>query len=129
MLHLRPESFDKNVPLCEPHVPGGLFPIKKSQDAAVGALVRMLRKAPPLRQDNSNSVKFSQACRPEIWSNSSQEPNQPSKGQASVQRDDSSSVISSGLITSKTTTVALEELQSYREMKNLLLGQGSKSHM
>lgn len=125
----RPESFDKNVPLCEPHAPGGLFPMKKSQDAAVGALVQMFRKAPPLRQDNSNSVKFSQACRPEIWSNSSQEPHQPSKGQASIQRDDSSSVISSGHITSKTTTVALEELQSYREMKNLLLGQGSKSHM
>ncbi|CAB4283656.1 unnamed protein product [Prunus armeniaca] len=99
--------------------------MKKSQDAAVGALVQMFRKAPPLRQDNSNSVKFSQACRPEIWSNSSQEPHQPSKGQASIQRDDSSSVISSGHVTSKTTTVALEELQSYREMKNLLLGQAA----
>lgn len=30
---------------------------KKSQDAAVGALVRMLRTAPPLRQDSSNHVE------------------------------------------------------------------------
>ncbi|CAN6567628.1 unnamed protein product [Malus baccata var. baccata] len=125
----RPESFDKHVPLCEPHEFEGLFTIKKSQDAAVGALVQMLRKAPPLRQDHSNSVNLSQAGRPEIWSNCSQEPNRSSEGQASVQRAGSSSIVSSGLISSKTTADALRELQGYRDMKNSLIGKGSKPHI
>ncbi|XP_040370643.1 autophagy-related protein 13b isoform X2 [Rosa chinensis] len=119
----RPESFDQR------HEPGGLFPIKKSQDAAVGALVRMLKKAPPLRQEVSDSVSLSQGCRPEMWSDGKQEANLSSESQAPVQPADSSTVISSGLITSKTTADALEELQSYRDIKNSLLAQSSKSHV
>lgn len=111
MLHLRPESFDQR------HEPGGLFPITKSQDAAVGALVRMLKKAPPLRQEVS-----------EMWNNSKQEAILSSESQAPVQPAGSSSVTSSGLITSKTTADALEELRGYRDMKNSLLA-SSKSHM
>lgn len=122
MLHLRPESFDQR------HEPGGLFPITKSQDAAVGALVRMLKKAPPLRQEVSDSVSSSHACRPEMWNNSKQEAILSSESQAPVQRAGSSSVTSSQLITSKTTADALEELQGYRDMKNSLLA-SSKSHM
>ncbi|KAL6509207.1 hypothetical protein OROGR_022517 [Orobanche gracilis] len=70
---------------------------KKSQDAAVGALVHMLRTAPPLRQDScycstSNSSKI--------------EP-----GGGSV----------SDFFKPRKTSDALEELKVYREMKDLLL--------
>ncbi|KAL6219940.1 hypothetical protein ACLB2K_007698 [Fragaria x ananassa] len=118
----RPESFDQR------HEPGGLFPITKSQDAAVGALVRMLKKAPPLRQEVTDSVSLSLDCRPEIWSDIKQEANLSSERPASGHPAHSSSVISSGLITSKTTADALEELQGYRDMKNLLLAQSTKFH-
>lgn len=125
---LRPEFVDKHVPLCEPHEPGWLFPIRKSQDATVGALVQMLRKAPPLWQNHSNLVNLSQANRPKTWSNCNHEPDRSSESHASVQRAGSSSVVSSRLISSKTTTDALQELQGYKTKKNLLIGKGSKSH-
>lgn len=125
MLTSRTESFERKEPLCEPLD----FPIRKSQEAAVGALVQMLRKAPPLCQDFSNSVSLLPASRPETWSKSIQEPDQTSEGLAPVQHVASSSVMSSGLSMPKTTADALEELQGYRVMKNLLLKQGGKSHI
>ncbi|CAN6679434.1 unnamed protein product [Malus baccata var. baccata] len=94
---LKPESIDKHVPLCEPHGPRGLFPIRKSQDVVVGALVHI---------------------------NCNQELDRSSEGHASVQRVSSSSVVSSRLISSKTTL----DLWGYKTMKNLLIGKGSKSH-
>lgn len=129
MLFPRTELFEQKGPLCEPLEPGGLFPVRKSQDAAVGALVLMLRKAAPLCQDFSNSVSLSQALRPESLSNSIQEPERTSEGPAPAQHVASSSGMSSGLNMPKTTADALEELQVYQDMKNLLLKQGSKSHM
>ncbi|XP_050380872.1 autophagy-related protein 13b [Argentina anserina] len=119
----RPESFDQR------HEPGGLFPITKSQDAAVGALVRMLKKAPPLRQEVSDSVSLSQDCRPEMWSDTQKEANLSSERPTPGHPVNSVSVISSGLVTSKTTADALEELRSYRDMKNLLLVQSTKFNM
>ncbi|KAK6259042.1 hypothetical protein SCA6_013516 [Theobroma cacao] len=71
----RPKSYDRRGHLSDPHETG-LFMNRKSQDAAVGALVRMLKRAPPLRQDVSSSTNFSEASRPEIWSKSIQEQNQ-----------------------------------------------------
>ncbi|KAM6563555.1 hypothetical protein CsatB_023553 [Cannabis sativa] len=118
----RPESFEQRGPFCEPLEPGGSFPTR-THDAAVGALVLMLRKAPPLRQDFSKSVDSSDALRPEIWGNTNQTSDVP------VQEAASSSVMSSRLIVSKTTADALEELQGYRDLKNLLLSQCSKSHI
>ncbi|KAH7566014.1 hypothetical protein ACOSP7_022234 [Xanthoceras sorbifolium] len=123
----RPESFDQKGLLSEPLEPGGFFPIKKSQDAAVGALVCMLKKAPPLRQDLSSTTNLSEASRPESWSNSVQETSRISKA-PSGQNAPSPSVASSGLLPLKTTADALEELRSYKEMKNLLLSQGARSH-
>ncbi|KAJ0097741.1 hypothetical protein Patl1_27763 [Pistacia atlantica] len=79
----RPESFDQKGHLCEPLEPGG-YP-KKSQDAAVGAFVCMLKKAPPLRQDFSGSVNLSEASRPETWSSTTQEPRQISDATSSQQ--------------------------------------------
>lgn len=118
----RPDSFDQKGHLCEPLESGGLFPTRKSQEAVIGAFVRMLNKAPPLCPEFSNSVNVPQASGSEIWSNSVQEP-RPA-GQHAVP----ASVTSSGLVMSKTTADALEELQGYREMKNLLRKQGSKSY-
>lgn len=74
------------------------FPsVRQSQDAAVGVLVQMLRTAPPLRQDQSYS---SQSSRSEF----------------------NDEVSASGFFSRKTSD-ALEELRSYREMKDLLLSQ------
>ncbi|GMN33150.1 hypothetical protein TIFTF001_003995 [Ficus carica] len=119
----RPDSFELKVPLCDPLEPGGgSYATRKSADAAVGELVLMLKKAPPLRQDLPESVaKSSMVPRTETWGNNiTLESNQHVA---------SSSVLASGLVASKTTADALEELQGYRDMKNFLLSRGSKSHI
>lgn len=82
----------------------------------------MLKKAPPLCPEFSNSVNVPQASGSEIWSSSIQKPH------PAAQNTVSASVTSSGLVRLKTTADALEELQGYREMKKLLLKQGSKSY-
>ncbi|KAL4020373.1 hypothetical protein IC575_019146 [Cucumis melo] len=126
----RPESFDQKGNLCDMLEPGGFFPLRKSQDAAVGALVRMLQKAPPLRQDFTNSTAdLGQPPTPDSPSRNIQLGNQISESLASKSRyAPSSSIAASGLFVPKTTADALEELQSYREMKNLLLRQAGKTH-
>ncbi|KAL5737199.1 hypothetical protein ACOSQ2_031987 [Xanthoceras sorbifolium] len=70
----------------------------KSQDAAVGVLVHMLRTAPPLRQDPS--CYSSHSMRTEVEEGVS---------------------TASGFFMPRKTVDALEELRSYREMKDLLL--------
>lgn len=71
---------------------------RKSQDAAVGVLVHMLRTAPPLRQDSScfssNSLKA---------------------------EHEGGLATASGFFMPRKASDALEELRSYREMKDLLL--------
>ncbi|KAL5568078.1 hypothetical protein UlMin_024653 [Ulmus minor] len=69
---------------------------RKSQDAAVGVLVHMLRSAPPLRQDSS------------CYSSLKAEP-------------EGGITTASGFFMPRKTADALEELRSYREMKDLLL--------
>ncbi|KAM7268564.1 hypothetical protein ACFE04_010730 [Oxalis oulophora] len=71
---------------------------RKSQDAAVGVLVHMLRTAPPLRPDSS--CYSSHSLKPEV-----------EQGVATA----------SGFFMARQTADALEELKSYREMKGLLL--------
>lgn len=71
---------------------------KKSQDAAVGALVHMLRTAPPLRQDSSCYSSQSLRIEPE--------------GEVGT---------ASGFFIPRKTSDALEELRAYKEMKDLLL--------
>lgn len=84
----------------------GFFQVRKLQDGAVGAH-RLLKKAPPLRQDITNSIILSE--------------------QPGFQNAASSSVASSGLALPKTTADAFEELRGYRELKDLLLKQSSRS--
>ncbi|KAI3457898.1 hypothetical protein Pfo_014561 [Paulownia fortunei] len=71
---------------------------KKSQDAAVGALVHMLRTAPPLRQDSSYYT--SQSSKIEL------------EGEVGA---------ASEFFKPRKTSDALEELKVYKEMKDLLL--------
>ncbi|XP_043716639.1 autophagy-related protein 13b [Telopea speciosissima] len=127
--HTRTESFDGKGNLNEPFESGGLLPAKKSQDAAVGVLVQILKTAAPLRHDFSNSIRSSQVSKPETQSKNVQEPEKPSNSEAGAVQNASSyaSLTSSGLLMLKTTADALEELRSYREMKDLLLSQGSGS--
>ncbi|XP_039156241.1 autophagy-related protein 13b-like [Eucalyptus grandis] len=115
----RADLFDKRRHAHEPLQSGSFLPIRKSQGAAVGALVDMLKKAPPLHQDVSNLATASQASGSETWSNSLHEYCQTPKSISA--QDGTSSVASSAFLTSKTTADALEELNGYKEMKNLLL--------
>ncbi|KAL3837991.1 hypothetical protein ACJIZ3_022582 [Penstemon smallii] len=78
---------------------------KKSQDAAVGALVHMLKTAPPLRQDS-------------IY-NTSQSSKIDFDGEVGAVSD---------FFKPRKTSDALEELKVYKEMKDLLLSR-SASHM
>lgn len=116
----RAESLDHGH-MAEMLEAGGFFPIRKSHDAAVGALVYMLKKAPPLHQDFSSSHLSQGTAKPETLNNNIQGPNQILESSRPV------SVMSSGIIaTRKTTADALEEFYGYKEMKNLLLMRGSK---
>ncbi|KAK4773799.1 hypothetical protein SAY87_028818 [Trapa incisa] len=121
----RPESFDQKGHLREPLEPGGLIPIRKSQGAAVGALVDLLQKAPPLSQEHSQSAVPSQMDYGEAHKTGMEEPDSISKFH--TVQGCSSSVASSGYHVSKTTADALEELRAYREMKNLLLSQAGST--
>ncbi|KAM5557856.1 autophagy-related protein 13a [Rosa sericea] len=76
---------------------------RKSPGAAVGVLVHMLRTAPPLRQDSS------------CYSSHSMKP-----------EHEEGVTTASGFFMPRKTSDALEELRSYREMKDLLI---SKSGM
>lgn len=100
--------------------PGGTFHVKRSQDAAVGALVRMLKKAPPLHQDTSVTTQDLRGSKIQTPTNGIQDATEISE-EPGVQQAYASNLASSGLISSKTTADALEELHGYRKMKDLLL--------
>ena len=77
---------------------------RKSQDAAVGVLVHMLRTAPPLHQDSSCHSSNSLKAEPE-----------------------GGITTASGFFMRRKAADALEELRSYREMKDdLLLKSGTR---
>ncbi|XP_058084797.1 autophagy-related protein 13a [Magnolia sinica] len=86
-------SYGKEAPETTTTFPSA----RQSQDAAVGILVHMLRTAPPLRQDSYSS--------------------QLSKSEFDGE------VSASASFMSRKASDALEELRSYREMKDLLLSQ------
>ncbi|KAF9601270.1 hypothetical protein IFM89_018380 [Coptis chinensis] len=126
---IRAESFEGKRNQSEPLHPSRLYPVKKSQDAAVGSLVRMLKAAPPLGQDFS-SPKVLQVSNPDIMSRSIQESKEKSDSEVEVVQRTASDcgITSSGILTLKTTSEALDELQGYRAMKEMLLKQGGESH-
>ncbi|PHU23353.1 hypothetical protein BC332_08460 [Capsicum chinense] len=75
---------------------------RKSQDAAVGELVHMLRTAPPLQQDSSCYTSHSIKTEP--------------KGELSS---------ASGFFVSRKASDALEELKTYKDLKDLLLSKST----
>lgn len=88
------DTCDDRSPSASESVVGGKELPKKSQDAAaVGALVRMLRTAPPLRQDSScYSLEFN-----------------------------TTSTTNDGLFMARKASDALEDLKAYTDIKNLIL--------
>ncbi|KAL3527985.1 hypothetical protein ACH5RR_012641 [Cinchona calisaya] len=122
----RPGSFEQLGNPCGQNDLVGVSAFKKSQDAAVGALVCLLKKAPPLRQDLRDSTNLMHGSKPEILKTNVLDPAQIS-GQPGLHQSASMSFASSGLVGPKTTSDALEELSVYTEMKNKLLKQGGKS--
>ncbi|KAK9111247.1 hypothetical protein Scep_018766 [Stephania cephalantha] len=121
----RPESFDGRAHQAIPLNPGGLLlPMRRSQDAAIGDLVRMLKAASPLQQDASTSTKSSQVSKADGRGKSITKPDEISNSAAvAVQTTTESGSSSCGLQLSKTTAEALGELQNYREIKEMLLRQ------
>lgn len=109
-------------------VSGELIPVRRSPDALVGALVRMLKTAAPLQQDLPNSVAPSASVNDEVWNHGIQHNKVKEVGTEKIDTVSGSMVTASGLSKSRTTTVALEELKRYKEMKELLLRRrGSQS--
>lgn len=100
----RSGSFDPRKQPSDPFEAGGSARVWKSQDAAVGALVLMLKRAPPLQHDCTNSTSL--ASRP------------------GKQATTYSNTASSGLMFTKTKADVLSELSTYREMKEQFLRQG-----
>ncbi|KAJ6819992.1 autophagy-related protein 13b-like isoform X1 [Iris pallida] len=103
---------------------GELIPFRRSSDAAVGALVRMLKTAAPLRQDLANSAISSQANKEEAWTMKGAQDNKNNK-EAEVAKFEktaaSSMSTAPGFFESKTTSDALGELRCYRQIKESIL--------
>ncbi|CAA2956900.1 autophagy-related 13b-like [Olea europaea subsp. europaea] len=122
-LGTRPGSFDQPGHPSGSREKGSLFPVRKSQHAAVGTLVQMLKKAPSLHQDISVTSNLLQGSKHEMPKNSNQDPDEISSTPRE-QQSTSVNFASSGLVSPKTTAGALEELCEYKEMKNSMLKQG-----
>jgi len=90
---------------------------RKSQGAAVGALVHLLKSAPPLRPEFGDSYdSLKTYVQPQSITNEHGVPGLSFMSSHSV-------MDGSGLFVHKTAADALEELRSYREMKDNLLSQ------
>ncbi|RRT44630.1 hypothetical protein B296_00051895 [Ensete ventricosum] len=96
---------------------------KRSPDAVVGAVVRMLTTAAPLRQDLSN------LCRPsQVFMDESLNPcvqHDRANTEQSECPASTSETSASVLLKSKTAAEGLEELRRYKEMKESILKQGA----
>lgn len=118
MIGSRPGSLDSKRQPNDPLERVGSAPVKTSQDAAVGALVLMLNKAPPLRQDSLAASEAVSCSNKEDLTSKADDQQSQSGACASIS--------SSGLAMSRTTADALEELRSYKELRESLLSQGKK---
>lgn len=112
---LRVESSGTNVPYTEAKEVRVMH-VKKSQDAAVGALVHMLQSAPPLGQDHYNSLKLKQISSPGPGVHGFE----TTKSEA-VKDFKDAEISSSGIL--RTKADALEEFKEYKEMKHKLIKQ------
>lgn len=119
--HVRKEPFDAKGHITEPLDSGGLPRVGKSQNAAVGSMLKMLMTAPPLCQDLSNTKEI-HVSKPEIISNKQiRVYNDNHNRETEVAQN--TGITASHVLLLKTTSEALEELQVYRDMKDKLLKQ------
>ncbi|XP_010260921.1 PREDICTED: autophagy-related protein 13b-like isoform X2 [Nelumbo nucifera] len=125
--HTRSESFDGKRLLSELLEPGEL-PIRKSQEAILGSLVNMLKTAPSLHR-HPTSFKLQHVPKPQNQRKSTRNAKETSNLEVREVQNAAScpGFTPSRLLVSKTAADALKELQSYREIKELLLRQGIRS--
>lgn len=98
----------------------GLVTARKSQEAAVSAIVKMLKNAPPLRPEPSMQLS-SHVIRDETRT-SSMEQNTVAEVMASPGSSASvAGMTTSEFIRSRTVADAFEELRGFKERKELLL--------
>ncbi|URE09360.1 Autophagy-related protein 13 [Musa troglodytarum] len=96
---------------------------RRSPDAVIGAVVRMLTTAAPLRQG------LSDLCRPsQVFMDESLNPcvqHDQDNTEQSECRASTSEILASVLLKSKTAAEGLEELRRYKEMKESILKRGA----
>ncbi|XP_057821876.2 autophagy-related protein 13b [Cryptomeria japonica] len=97
---------------------------RRSQNAALGELVEMLKSATPLQQYSRNALDFSQASADKWRSDSSKETFQCQSNENQCGVTSSSTVYSNrSRFSCKTAADALNELRNYMEIKDCLLRQ------
>ncbi|KAM0940438.1 putative HORMA domain superfamily protein [Dioscorea sansibarensis] len=97
----------------------GLLTARKSQEAAVSAIVKMLKNAPPLRPEPSRQHVIKDETR-----NTSMERNTDTEVMANPNNSASvAGMTTSEFIRSRTVADAFEELRGFKERKELLLQQ------
>ncbi|XP_072950150.1 autophagy-related protein 13b [Typha angustifolia] len=108
----------------------GSFAVKSSPDAIVGAVVQMLKTAPPLRQELSYSVRSSQGLKGEALGQSIKNgEDMEVRTKELISHASSSAIAASGLSKSRTTADALKDLLRYKEMKDALLQRGGSQSL
>lgn len=100
------------------------MPIRRSPEAAVGELVWMLRSAPPLQLNNSNTLSSIQVFKDKVSRQKTQQGNIENIKEDDLNNVDCSScldITASDLFKSRTTADALKELQTYKNIRELIL--------
>ncbi|XP_074574464.1 LOW QUALITY PROTEIN: autophagy-related protein 13b-like [Curcuma longa] len=113
-------SNDKNQSGERPAT-GDLAPVQRPSNAAVGALIVMLKGARPLREDSPNSLK-SLRCSEVPSGNPGVQPDKECTPH--VEQPSCHAVsLTTTLLKPKTAKDALEELRRYKEVKESIIGQ------
>lgn len=103
---------------------GELIPVRRSSDAAVGALVWMLRTAPPLRLDISNTTKSLQVFKDETSSNKYLQEKKENSEEGNVGQVDRTPCLdntASYPFKPRTAADALEEFRTYKGLRESIL--------
>ncbi|KAL0909773.1 hypothetical protein M5K25_020670 [Dendrobium thyrsiflorum] len=123
----RVESAISNDCFAENLCPKKPMPIRRSPDAAVGELVWMLRSAPPLRLNNSNPLRSKQVFKDEVSSQKNLQGKIVSTKEDDLNKVDSTlclDITASDLFKSRTAADAFKELQTYKNIRELILKHG-----
>lgn len=124
LLSLRIQISNNKGHLGEKPATGDLAPVPRPSDAAVGALIVMLKGARPLQEDPSNSLRSLQCCEvpsgnPGVQLDKECTPHVQQSGCHAVS-------LTTTLLKSKTAKDALEELRRYQEVKESIVDHWQK---